>query len=331
MAAGDIYKASEEQTSASQREALAALARGGTAELQAFQAAQQQQSADKGDVLRQILDRATSLGAGAAGQELAAKVSPSLDLRSQALASMHSSNESAMGQIGAANSNYFDQVNAAVPLVKARSDEINEANRIKAEQEAAQRDLERQLAEMRLMGEYASLENTQAAGRNAAAKASGGGGDLSDSELKTRLLGAASAKKAATPNLEVFGVKLPQLSQTAQARKIGVEAGLDPARVFGVTLPKAVTPPRPSQQLADQRAQAEMAAVQARLNLIETAKRAASKGTFFELEKAIDRGEAEQSMQAAIDYVNGLDAGYLKRNSISRPALLDWVKRYGAI
>lgn len=252
MAAGDIYKASEAQTTASQREALAALARGGTAERDAYLASQQAQQGDQQRIMAEILSRATAIGApaGAAG-EMQAAAQPGFDRRAMALAGAQGSAATALDQITKANSNYFDQVNAAVPLVKARSDEINEANRIKAEQAEADRQLRYQLAQMQLA--RSGLDFDTAAAKAAADRASAAsGGDLSDSELRTRLVGAARAEKASTPPrvASVFGAKvaLPKGSDESVARRIGTNAGVPASRVFGllpdpkVSAPKQVTP-----------------------------------------------------------------------------------------
>lgn len=342
MAAGDIYKASEANTTASQREALAALARGGTAELQAFQAAQQQQRADQGDVMRQILDRASSLNAGAAGQEMAAKASPALDLRAQALASMHSSNEAAMGQIGAANKDYFDQVNAAVPLVKARSDEINAAAAAKAQQEEADRQMRLAIQQMQLEGQYASLENTQAAGRNAAAKASAPK-ELSDAQLKTRLLGAANVAKddlAARRQATALNGAKPMAGDVRMtdqlnndpanaslvdlARRIGVDAGIDPMRVYGIIAAPAGKAVKPTQ-------------VAHRTDVVSRVQQHASPNTYDTfIDIIVGRRDADgktiatpaTSYAAAMSQVKSLTDAQLKAVGVSRTALSNWLADY---
>lgn len=330
-----IYGAAKENTAASKREALAALARGGTTERDAYLAAQESQTTDKARVLSEIMDRATRLGAGAAGAEMQAAAQPGFDRRSQALLGARSSAEGALGQITAANSNYFDQVDAAVPIIKARTDEINEANRIKAEQEAADRELDFQIKQLALM---TAQENA----RGAAARASGASGkEMTPGKIIGALGGQTLAgnviRQAATEQAGDFserrganGPGSAPRSLGAIADEVGGRVGLPAgygSSLVGITGPK---PQRPSQVLTDANAQAELAAREARLRLLDTAKRAASKGTYFEFEKAVDVGEAD-GMQAAIDYVNGLKSDYLKRNGISRTALLDWVRRYGSI
>lgn len=332
----DIYEASKAQTTASQREALAALARGGTAERDAYLAAQRAQKGDQEQVYRQIMERATAIGAPAgAVTEMQAAAQPGFDRRAAALLGAKSSGETALGQISAAHSNYFDQVNAAVPLVKARSDEIREANRIKAEQEEADRKMRILLQQMQL--ERANLDYETAAQRAASAS----GDDMTPGKIISRLGGRTVAgnvlRQAATEQAADFserrganGPGSAPRSVGAIADEIGGRVGLPAgygSTLLGITAPKEQ---RPSQMLTDANAQAELAAREARLRLLDTAKRAASKMTYFEFEKAVDVGE-EGGMQAALDYVNGLKSDYLKRNGVSRTALLDWVRRYGSI
>ena len=319
MAAGDIYKASEAQTNASQREALAALARGGTAEKDAYLASQKAQQDDQARIMQEILARATAIGAPAgAAAEQQAGAQPGFDRRALALAAAQGSGATALDQISKANSNYFDQVNAAVPIVKARSDEINAANALKAQQEEADRQLRLQLADMQLAEAQARLGNTVQSGRNAAAKASGGG-DLSDSELRTRLTGAARATAEASPlkNLSVFGVRLPQLSESARARNIGVESGIDPARVFGlINPPKAAKAPTTKVTPAEQTR---------RIDVINRVRQHASDKTAGLVVNIVADAS---NFQKALALLAEEDDKDLKKAGISRQATERWLRDY---
>lgn len=294
------------ETDAAKAAALAALARGGSSALAEHQAAIAQDVALKQAATEGALRRAAGINAEAAGDAIAKggslvgrpeaipgmSTNAIFDRYSQDRQRAGAARQQAMADLAAGNANYFAQVNASRPAAEAHA--------------------------------LAALAKQRQSD------------DLSDSELRTRLLGAARANEAASPlkDLSVFGVKLPQLSETTRARNVGVDAGIDPARVYGVLAPPEGRQPkqvRPTQVLADQKAQAELDARAARLKLLDTARRAASTGTYAELEKAIDVGEEQQDLQAAVDYVDSLDDGYLKRNRISRSALLDWVTRYGGL
>ena len=320
-----IYGASEENTNASKREALAALARGGTAERDAFLASQEAARGDQSRVLQQIMDRATKLGAGGAGAEMAAAAQPGFDRRSQALLGAQGSAEAALGQITASNSNYFDQVNAAVPIVKARTDEIVAAAKAKAEQERLDRELELQIKQMALMAAEAKARGD-----------SGGGGvdELSDSELKNRLMGAAAVQRKTQPMQppkKIMGLKLPQLSQEASARRIGVEAGLDPSRVFGLV---------PNKTPAKKPAPAKSSQTTHRTNVTQRVQKHASKNTYETFLNLVAGEPATatdpaippvRSMAEALREVKKFPDAELKRLGVSRDALTRWLTDYFSV
>lgn len=310
--AGAFDEAQSEQDAA-KAAALAALARGGSQALGEHNAAVEQIAAMKRQAATGALERAAAIGGGDA--QLALNEGGHLAGRSEAIAGMSPSNvydrysqdqqragsarQQALADLAAGHASYFDKVSAARPIAEglARAQAAK-----KAEQDM-----------------------------------------LSDAELAKRLMGEAEVRAATAPHQPVksiLGFKVPQLSQTSRARSIGVEAGLDPARVYGVlpeekpAAPKAK--PGASSILSNMKAQEELDARAARLNLIETAKRAAGKATFFELERAIDVGEAafsagDDGMAAADAYVDTLSDDYLKRNGISKAKLRDWIRRYGEI
>lgn len=335
MAAGDIYKASEAQTTASQREALAALARGGTAERDAYLAGVKAQQEDRGRVLQDIMARATDLNAGAAGAELAAAAQPGMDRRSQALLAAQQSSANALAPITEANRVYFDQVNAAVPLVKARSDEINEANRLKAIAEEQDRQMRLAIQQMQLEGQYASLANTQQAGANARARAAGGGGgagSLSDSELRTRLTGAAQVAKsdleqrrqstALQPGMQARAGDVRMTDQLNDdpanaplhelARRIGVAAGIDPMRVYGVVSAPEQKPIKTTQAAH-------------RLNVVDRVERYASDNTALAFTEIV---AASSSYAKALQTLAGIDKDQLRADKVSTDVLKRWLSDY---
>ena len=130
-----IFDAAEAQNTATQREALAALATGGSKARDAYLAAQQAQKADKAAVMRDIMDRSTQIAAPEAGVLHQAQAAPRMDLRATALAGSATSNQNLLGTLAAANKNYFDQVAAAIPIVKQRALIERDERAAKAQQE----------------------------------------------------------------------------------------------------------------------------------------------------------------------------------------------------
>lgn len=335
----DAYDAAKNETDQARRGLLAAIAQGGTAARQAYEQQQAQLQAQRAASLDQIARDSGVIGAPEAQlADLRRRIAGSYDTRIGALGDAAASRSAELAQQQAAGEAYLGKVDAALPVLKAQGDRQLAQLRADAEEKARDRDLQQMLAEMRLQGAAMDLEGKQASVATAKAKAAApttpakvisnlGGVDA------TRNLIRQDAETAAADFSVRRGANGPGSAPTSAgslANMAAVRLGLPDGYGAALTAQKPPAPPRPSQVLADANAQAELDARNRRLSLLETAKRAASPKTYFELEKAIVAGETD-GMQAALDYVARLKDDYLKRNGISRAALTDWVRRYGAI
>jgi len=364
----DSFDAAGTKIDEQKRALLAAMAQAGSAGKAAYEQAQARIAAQRQASLAAALDGANERGLSPELQEqLSSRIAAPLDRQAADLSASQASYAGHQATIQAASESYLGEAQAAIPSLRARSERQVAALRAQAEQEEADRQLKRQLAEFGFLRGQTDFENDKvlaelglkkaelgfeqdlakgdidlqramlglqgdelslaAARARAAGGGSGGGGELSDSELRNRLLGAARAQKAAvntrrpgehplsgsylTRRVKGGGYK----SDEELARQLGLSAGVDPSRVYGVVSdPKAKAPAKAASPDAHRKA------VYAR------AEANASAGTVFELNSAVQRG----SRATALAYVKGLDAGYLKRNGVSRDSLTRWVNDFYA-
>lgn len=324
------FNEAQKQSDEAKAAALAALARGGSGALAEHQAAQQQIAVLKQQAAEGALRRAAQIGAGAAGAELAGAAGGAgqvYDRYSQDAGRAGQIRQQAMADLAGANSQYFEQLNAARPIVEGRAKaawDAKEAARILAEQREMQAELDRQQArEWREQDRQWKLEDRAASQAERAAKASSAGrvDSLSDSELKVRLQGAAAVQRATQPvqpPKKLAGLRLPQLSQSATARRIGVEAGLDPARVFGLVPPKAPAAKKPA---ATPKQGAHRADVTARVQKHASKPTALAFNDILSLTKSLP--EALSTLDQTSDKELREDYGNLDREALKR-----WITDY---
>jgi hypothetical protein len=231
---------------------LAAIAKAGSAGRAAYEAAQADLGAQRTSAIQSAVAAAGGRGAPAAVQgQVAQTVGQPYD---RGIASLRMGQASRDGDLAARAANtdsYLSEVKAAVPVTRALA--------------------ERQLAELRARAAKESSSSSLASGRLALdrekfeyEKSQAGrlGGDLSDSELSKRLMGVAELRKEeakATPTRSVLHpgkmskayrdslVRQTRWTPTETlARRAGVAAGIDPARVYGVVpAPKAAAAAAP--------------------------------------------------------------------------------------
>lgn len=216
-----------EQDPEARRRALRALATGGTQAKNAQDEFERQIRADRQRAAQAAMADAVRIDAPQAGAELQPRIDAPFDRYAAAAGSANQSRLATLRQMEAANRTYMSQVNAARPVVEGLA-------RAKAAERAAK----------------ASKEK-----------------ELSDSELRTRLMGAAGAmredlagRKAALQtgsNATAGTVRMTDMlnadpanaPQETLARRLGTGAGLDPARVHGLVPdaepPKVTPPPKP--------------------------------------------------------------------------------------
>jgi hypothetical protein len=219
---------------------LAAIAKAGSAGRAAYEAAQADLGAQRTSAIQSAVAAAGGRGAPAAVQgQVAQTVGQPYE---RGIASLRMGQASREGDLAARQANtdsYLSEVKAAVPVTRALA--------------------ERQLAELRARATKESASSSLASGRLALdrekfeyEKSQAGrlGADLSDSELSKRLMGVAELRKEqakATPTRSVLrpgkmsrAFRDSQVRQTRAtptetlARRAGVSAGIDPARVYGV-------------------------------------------------------------------------------------------------
>lgn len=182
-----------------------------------------------------------------------------------------------------ATEDYLTKLGAALPMVQKRMDEEREQNRQTLETDLAlrQSDADAQLAlqkqdyeakqqqaaldrewEMEKRAWEREDQNFKLQERAAKAAAGGGGDELSDSELRTRLMGAGRLAAEETKGSGFLGRAQSAIKNVATpgqqtkspeewAREIGLASNIDPARVYGlITDPvKAVKAPPVEQNI----------------------------------------------------------------------------------
>lgn len=297
---GDPFDAATQAVNAQRRKVLADMALEGEEARKRHAAVQQAQQAQRMQSLGAMIGESNVRRAPEAlQQELSGKMLSQGARYDAAVGDLGAQHQRSLDRQASAHSAYMSEVDAAIPLA-----------RMWAEQARAEKLAEQQSPD-RIIGRLGGKELA---------------GDLlsraTDSQMAdfSERRGANGPGSAPRPR-EVVADELAQ-------QRLGLPAGYGPVLLPRLSTEKAA---RPTQVLADAKAQEELDARNARLALLDTAKRAASPGTFDELGKAIDVGESANDIQAAFDYVESLDSEYLKRHAISKPALIDWIRRYGSI
>lgn len=303
--AGDLFDAAAAQNTASQREALAALATGGSKARDAYLAAQQAQTADKASVMRDILDRSTQIGAPEAGALHQAQAAPRMDLRATALAGSSTSNQALLGSLAAANKNYFDQVAAAMPIVRERSLMERDARAAKeAEEQAGIAAILKQLGGVGMAQGFAeTYQGTQRF------------------EPQVEVPGA----KPGTFNFN--GVLKPrEATRDESAEEFGEQVGLPPGAGRALIGP-AKAEPKPT-QTAHRADVTKRVAQHASANTYDT---------FLDVITGRPKTETTPAVPAATSYaaamkrVNGLTDEQLKAVGVSKDVLVRWLTDYFAV
>lgn len=305
--------------SAKSREELDAVANGGSRGRAAYQESQALIASQKTAAVRAALAEAAQRGAPAGMQaEISSTVGAPYDRQIGNLSQASASRTAELAQLSAGNAAYMGQVAAAGPAMRGA--------------------LERKVAAQR----------AQSGGGGGGG---GRGGELSDSELSKRLIGAARLErepleaelaptKAALEqtNARRFGTTYEQLKRSrksrlltrrvgelttqlatpveARARQLGVAAGVDPSRVYGVVgdpeAPKALASPKPKP--VDKET--------AQRHIIASLERSGSAGTI----------EAFRNITSGTSNLNqalNIDPSKLPRD-VDPQVLSDWLRRYFA-
>lgn len=254
------FKPAQEQVNESKRAMLEAMARYGSEGKARFEEARGNVQSAQQEAVQRALQSQLGGPAGTRGFE---------DVYGRNLASLSSlqaGSEQNLAAHSAANEAYFDKISGALPIVQARMDEDIAKDRA---------DLERELAirQQGIEGSIAAQEKANAAAaakaaddarweqeqrdhqraswaredaESSAAAAGPAVADMSDSELGNYLFGAGrNAKVGALDNLAVSPARgLGQMLQKtkvmgtptqAVGRQIGMDMGVDPNRVSGLT------------------------------------------------------------------------------------------------
>lgn len=254
------FKPAQEQVNESKRAMLEAMARYGSEGKARFEEARGNVQSAQQEAVQRALQSQLGGPAGTRGFE---------DVYGRNLASLSSlqaGSEQNLAAHSAANEAYFDKISGALPIVQARMDEGIAKDRADLEKELAIRQQgiegmiaaqEKANAEAKAQAEADALweaekrahERSKWAREESEASAAAAGpavADMSDSELGNYLFGAGrNAKVGALDNLAVSPARgLGQMLQKtkvmgtptqAVGRQIGVDMGVDPNRVSGLT------------------------------------------------------------------------------------------------
>jgi hypothetical protein len=302
MAEGDIFGAVPANTESTKRAALAALARGGTQAKDAYLAGLKAQQDDKGAILRDILDRATALNAPEAAASMQATAAPALDRRAAALTSARGSSADLFAALDAAHRNYFDEVNAATPIVQARAQQaLADAAAKKAETDGGIAAILKELGGVGMAKGYA--ETYQGDPRFVP---------------QTQVVGADKnfAPVAAKPGTFNFNGVLKPRTPTAQesADDFGNAVGLPPGA--GRALLGAPRPAAKPTQAAH------------RADVLGRVAQHASPGTADAVQRTL---AISKSLADALTNIADTSDADLKKNGVSRAALTQWVRDYYAV
>lgn len=239
---------------------LEAVAQAGNAGRQAYEQAQTELNQTRQAALGRLSQAAAGSGVGfdpSGLEQQQARFQSALDVNRAGF-------EGSMARMQGANESYLGQVQAALPLSRARIDEETNRARIDLENEVGRRrsDLESSLA---LAKQRYDAEQRQAAEDRAyemekraferekmgfereklqAERAGGGLAGLSDSELRNKLIGTGRSMREQDPNVGVPFPDMPSklqgkpFSDTELATRIGDAAGLDAGRLRGILTPQ---------------------------------------------------------------------------------------------
>lgn len=303
MAEGDIFKAVPPNTAASKREALAALARGGTSARDAYMQSIEAQKADQSGVMRDILDRATAINAPEAGEQLAAEAAPGMDRRGQALLGARSSTASTLDAIAAANRAYMDQVSAATPIVEARARQALAERRAREAEELTPGKLISQLGGLEVLRSIAEARN--------AGDTRYEYGAAQDNRFDEKT-GKMTNKPAAPGTFNFRGDLVPRNATMGEtATDVAEEVGL--GKQYGPALTPPTTAPKKLTQGAH------------RADVVRRVQEHASPATAEEFELTIG---AAKNLGEALTLVSALDDEELKSRGVSRDVLRRWVTDY---
>ena len=369
----DPFDSAASKIDEQKRAVLAAMAQAGSAGKAAYEQARTRIAAQRQAALAAALGGADERGLNPELQaQLSAKITAGLDRQAADLSASEASYAGQQSTIGQASDSYLSEAAAAIPSLRARSERQVAALRAKAEEDEADRQLKRQLAEFGFARDQTDFENDQVLAdlglrkaqlgfdqdlalgdidlqkallglegdrvgltkaqvelaKKQAAGGGGSGGTVSDAELRVRLLGAARIAnelgregEARRVAMGAAGPAYKPPTDEALARQLGLGAGVDPARVYGVVAdPKPTAPNKPP-------VVAKYVRDEWRDSVAARALDSASRSTFEELETAVAKGKDKPG---ALRYVAKLSDSYLAKRGISRNSLLGWVNQFYA-
>jgi len=148
----DSFDAASASVEEQRRALLAAVAAGGTQGRQAYQQAQAEVGALRQNAIRAALAEAGQRGAPQAVQDqISAQVGQGYDRQLSGMAASQGSRDAEYAQRGAAGNSYMDQVQGAIPVLRAQAQQQKEELQAKAMADAEERALKLDLGKMQLM------------------------------------------------------------------------------------------------------------------------------------------------------------------------------------
>lgn len=299
-----IFDEAQKQANAAKARALKALAEGGTAGLRAQQAADQQMVQGRQAAVQNAMQRAAVIGAPAEHvAELSSTVATPFDRRRPVLAAAGDSRNAALKAIESANSNYFDQLNAALPVVQANAESRRTA-RIKAEEESTIGDVLREAGGVDLVG---NLIRQQAALLAPQMKKS----EYAPVTLDLPESGRAfqSNPKPGTFNF-VGNIKHRQATEAEAADELGEALGL---------------PAGYGSALAGEKKEPALNQAQRRANVVQRVDQYASPNTKIAFNEIVG---ASSNLAKALSTLESIDKETLKKDGVSVTALKRWIADY---
>lgn len=152
-----------DDTQAQSRALLQAIAQEGQRGRLAYEQSQAEAQAQQMSAIDSAIGRSAQINAPAALQsQLAQQAAAPTAQRMADVGAATSYYNQDIGRLATANSNYMDQVSAAVPVVQSTTDRAVAGIRAQQEEAAAQRALQREIAQMQLEGQRMDLEQKRA-------------------------------------------------------------------------------------------------------------------------------------------------------------------------
>lgn len=305
MAEG-LFDQAQKVTNDASRQALAALARGGSGALAEYKAGQEQLSVQKQATATMALERAAAIGAPAAGELLAKEGSMTgrpegglvpaagaiYDRYAQDSERAGTARSNALADMSRANSNYFAQIQAARPIVEGNA-RAKAAMQAKAVKDTTLKDL---------FTQYGGQENFKSA---VGAQANAQADDFSERR------GANGPGSAPRPFLGIAQDSATRLGLPAPASgAMAVELAKERA-----TADKA-NAPKPMNQAAH------------RADVVARVRKSASPNTSLAFNEIAGSKSTLAAALALMDDPESFDLDQLKKDGVSRKVLERWLADY---